>query len=484
MNDNNYYLKKSKAVLREVKKSVIGKDDVICKVYMAIIAGGHVLLDDIPGVGKTTMAQAFANALGLEYNRIQFTPDVMPSDITGFSMYNRQTGQFEFKHGATMCNVLLADEINRTSPKTQSALLQIMEEYKVTVDGATYDLPDPFMVIATQNPVGSIGTQKLPESQMDRFMIRLSMGYPSIEDEVVIMKTQSENYKRADMSQCVLENGDIQGIRNAVADIYVDDSIYNYVAMIASKTRSRDGIVQGVSPRGSIAAIAMAKAEEFDWKKLLDGVDLFYFSGITPAISTEIEKALENALALCREKKIRVVCDLNYRGKMWSTKDAQRVMRRLMAYVDVCIANDEDFESSLGIPAYDGDMSRGIEQIESYKEGMLEIQKQFPNCKAVASVLRNLYTVEDGDWMGIYLKDGKFYESPVHKVHSFEAVGAGDAFGAGLIHAMLHDFEPQKAIDFAISASVLKLMIQHDANVASETEIEQIMKQGGTNLQR
>lgn len=179
-----------------------------------------------------------------------------------------------------------------------------------------------------------------------------------------------------------------------------------------------------------------------------------------------------------------MVCDLNYRGKMWSTKDAQRVMRRLMAYVDVCIANDEDFESSLGISAYDGDMSRGIEQIESYKEGMLEIQKQFPNCKAVASVLRNLYTVEDGDWMGIYLKNGKFYESPVHKVHSFEAVGAGDAFGAGLIHAMLHDFEPQKAIDFAISASVLKLMIQHDANVASETEIEQIMKQGGTNLQR
>ena len=224
------------------------------------------------------------------------------------------------------------------------------------------------------------------------------------------------------------------------------------------------------------SAIAMAKAEEFDWEKLL--------SGITPAISTEIEKALENALALCREKKIQVVCDLNYRGKMWSTKDAQRVMRRLMAYVDVCIANDEDFESSLGIPAYDGDMSRGIEQIESYKEGMLEIQKQFPNCKAVASVLRNLYTVEDGDWMGIYLKDGKFYESPVRKVHSIEAVGAGDAFGAGLIHAMLHDFEPQKAIDFAISASVLKLMIQHDANVASETEIEQIMKQGGTNLQR
>ena len=230
------------------------------------------------------------------------------------------------------------------------------------------------------------------------------------------------------------------------------------------------------------SAIAMAEAEEFDWEKLLEGVDLFYFSGITPAISCEIEKTLESALMLCKEKKIQVVCDLNYRGKMWSAKDAQRVMRRLMSYVDVCIANDEDFESSLGIPAYDGDMSRGIEQIESYKEGMLEIQKQFPNCKVVASVLRNLYTVED--WMGIYLKDGKFYESPVHKVHSFEAVGAGDAFGAGLIHAMAHDFAPQRTIDFAISASVLKLMIQHDANVVSEKEIEQIMKQGGTNLQR
>lgn len=232
------------------------------------------------------------------------------------------------------------------------------------------------------------------------------------------------------------------------------------------------------------SAIAMAKAEEFDWEMLLEGVDLFYFSGITPAISAEIEKALESALWLCKEKKIQVVCDLNYRGKMWSAKDAQRVMRRLMSYVDICIANDEDFEAALGIPAYDGDMSRGIEQIASYKEGMMEIQKQFPNCKAVASVLRNLYTVEDGDWMGIYLKDGKFYESPVHRVHSFEAVGAGDAFGAGLIHAMIHDFEPQRAIDFAISASVLKLMIQHDANVASESEIEQIMKQGGTNLQR
>ena len=199
---------------------------------MAIIAGGHVLLDDIPGVGKTTMAHAFANALGLKYNRIQFTPDVMPSDITGFSMYNRQTGKFEFKQGAAMCNLLLADEINRTSPKTQSALLQIMEEYRVTVDGETYDLPEPFMVIATQNPIGSIGTQKLPESQMDRFMVKLSMGYPSVEDEITIMKSRSENDKRKILSECVLDNGDIQAIKEAVSDIYVDDSIMNMLLIL------------------------------------------------------------------------------------------------------------------------------------------------------------------------------------------------------------------------------------------------------------
>ena len=263
MNENNYYLKKSKAVLREVRKAVIGKDDIICKVYMAIIAGGHVLLDDIPGVGKTTMAHAFANALGLEYNRIQFTPDVMPSDITGFSMYNRQTGKFEFKQGAAMCNMLLADEINRTSPKTQSALLQIMEESRVTVDGNTYDLPEPFIVIATQNPIGSIGTQKLPESQMDRFMIRLSMGYPQMEDEISIMKNRLEPDKRDIQVECVLNEGDIKEIKDKVASIYVDDSIYEYVAKIVAKTRVRENIIQGVSPRGSIALIAMAKAEAF-----------------------------------------------------------------------------------------------------------------------------------------------------------------------------------------------------------------------------
>lgn len=261
MSDSKVELKKSKTVLREVAKSIIGKNDIICKVYMAVLAGGHVLLEDIPGVGKTTMAHAFATVLGLDYARIQFTPDVMPSDITGFNMYNKQTGKFEYKPGAAMCNLLLADEINRTSPKTQSALLQIMEESKVSVDGVTYDLPKPFAVIATQNPIGSIGTQKLPESQMDRFMIRLSMGYPSLQDEIEIMKSKQNNIRLK--SEPVLKPGELEQIKSEVNNIFVSDSIYDYVARIVEKTRSHADIEQGVSPRGSIALIAMAKAEAF-----------------------------------------------------------------------------------------------------------------------------------------------------------------------------------------------------------------------------
>ena len=254
---------KIESIQREIKKAVSGKDEVIEQVLTAILAGGHILLEDIPGVGKTTLALSISKALGLKFGRVQFTPDVVPSDITGFSIYDKASQTFSYKDGAVMTNFFLADEINRTSPKTQSALLQIMEESKVTVDGNTYELPDPFVVIATQNPIGSIGTQKLPESQLDRFMIKLSMGYPQIEDEVAIMKSRLENGKNTQFSACVLEKGDIEGIREEVAGIYVDDSIYEYVAKIAAKTRSRENIKQGVSPRGSIAVIAMAKAEAF-----------------------------------------------------------------------------------------------------------------------------------------------------------------------------------------------------------------------------
>ena len=232
------------------------------------------------------------------------------------------------------------------------------------------------------------------------------------------------------------------------------------------------------------SAISLAKPEDFCWENILQDVDIFYFSGVTPAISDNIEIALTEALKYCKEHNIQVVCDLNYRGKMWSTEKAQSVMKKLMNYVDLCIANDEDFESSLGIHAFDGDLSHGIDQIDDYKRGMLEITKQYPNCKAVASVLRNIHTVEDGQWMGIYLCDGKFYESPIHTVHSLEAVGAGDAFAAGLLHALVKRFSPQKLIDFSIAASIMKLMIQHDFNVVSEEEIFKIMKSKEVNLSR
>ena len=259
--DNNVL--KALNVIEQVNNVILGKDKQIREIMAAFLAGGHILLEDIPGVGKTTLATAFSKAMALDCKRVQFTPDVMPSDLTGYSVYRNDLGQFIYQPGSVFCNLLLADEINRTSPKTQSALLQIMEESKVTVDGNTYELPDPFVVIATQNPIGSIGTQKLPESQLDRFMIKLSMGYPQIEDEVAIMKSRLENGKNTQFSACVLEKGDIEGIREEVAGIYVDDSIYEYVAKIAAKTRSRENIIQGVSPRGSIAVIAMAKAEAF-----------------------------------------------------------------------------------------------------------------------------------------------------------------------------------------------------------------------------
>ena len=232
------------------------------------------------------------------------------------------------------------------------------------------------------------------------------------------------------------------------------------------------------------SAFSMATATEFHWEKYLEAGDIFYFSGVTPAVSPEIQKAVLEALEYCRNHGIFVVCELNYRAKMWSSQKAQAVMKECMRYVDLCIANDEDFEATLGIHAFDGNMSTGICQIDTYKQGMEEILRQYPNCKSVASVLRNMHTVEDGDWLGIYLKDGEFYESPIHTVHSLEAVGAGDAFAGGLLHGLLRDFDPQKTIDFAITASVMKLMIQYDFNIVTEEDILRVMKSSDTNLQR
>lgn len=245
-------------VKNEIKKAVRGKDDTIEKVLAAILAGGHILLEDIPGVGKTTLAMSIAKTLELSYKRVQFTPDVLPSDLLGFSMYNQQSQSFEYKEGAVMCNLFLADEINRTSPKTQSALLEAMEEGNVTVDGVTRSLPEPFVVIATENPIGSSGTQLLPESQLDRFMICLTMGYPSHKDAIDILKGNAS----APLSRLEkrMEKKALISIRTQINDMYVHDSMYEYIVTIVEKTRESEYFYSGVSPRGSIALLRMAKA--------------------------------------------------------------------------------------------------------------------------------------------------------------------------------------------------------------------------------
>lgn len=252
---NNNFVKNIKS---EITKAVVGKDEIIEQVLAAIFAGGHVLLEDVPGVGKTTLALAFSRALSLDYRRIQFTPDVLPSDVVGFSMFNKKINDFEFREGAAMCNILLADEINRTSPKTQAALLEVMEEAKVTVDGVTHFLPDPFIVIATQNPMGYVGTQKLPESQLDRFMIRLSMGYPDKQSEMDIYNGKSN--AALDQVHEVIGIDQIKDIRARVSTVRVDDKLMEYLVAFVRNSRENEFISLGISPRGGIALIKMAKS--------------------------------------------------------------------------------------------------------------------------------------------------------------------------------------------------------------------------------
>jgi len=227
------------------------------------------------------------------------------------------------------------------------------------------------------------------------------------------------------------------------------------------------------------SAFAEVKSAEFDWDAIFQGVGYFYFSGITPAISTELEQIVTTACVYCRSHDIPVVCDMNYRGKMWTPDRAQKVMSKLMDYVTICIANDEDFEATLGIKAFDGDMSRGIEQIEAFKAGMLAVTQKYPGCKIVASVLRNIHSVEESQWMGLLLKDGQFHETIRYDMHVMEGVAAGDAFGAGLMHGLLHNFATQECIEFAIAASVLKLTVSGDLNLVQESEIRTVMKKGG-----
>lgn len=249
-------------VILEVRKAVVGKDAVLSKALLAILARGHILLEDIPGVGKTTMALAFSRALSLRYHRVQFTPDVMPSDLTGFTMFNKATGQMEYQPGAVLCNLFLADELNRATSRTQSALLEAMEEGQVTVDGVTHPVPQPFLVIATQNPAGASGTQLLPDSQLDRFMVKLSLGYPSAADETELLRRkQSGNLLSQVERVATLE--ELEAMRTAVDRVYLSDAVCEYIVRLIGATREHPLIVQGASPRATLAVAAMSRAAAF-----------------------------------------------------------------------------------------------------------------------------------------------------------------------------------------------------------------------------
>ena len=251
--------KKVIKAMEEINRVMIGKEHTVHQIMTAVLAGGHVLIEDIPGVGKTTLALAFSKVLGLSYQRIQFTPDIMPTDIAGFSIYHMESETFEYRQGAAMTNLLLADEINRTSPKTQSALLEAMEERKITVDGVTRDLPDPYVVIATQNPFGSIGTHTLPESQLDRFMIRTSLGYPDVESEVQMLMQGSVDLTEQNIKEQISAQ-ELKKAREEVTGLFVHEDIVRYIVEIANETRRSRDLELGISPRGTIALARMVQA--------------------------------------------------------------------------------------------------------------------------------------------------------------------------------------------------------------------------------
>ena len=249
--------------LQEQLETIIkGKKEITDKILMAVLAKGHVLLEDVPGVGKTTTALALSRLMGMDFNRIQFTPDVVPSDVTGFTMYDKQSGQFLYRPGAVMCNLLLADEINRTSSKTQSALLEVMEEGRVTVDGETHTVPAPFVVIATENPVGSSGTQLLPESQLDRFMISVSMGYPDHQSLVELLRDR-QKVNPLENAKTVLTREEVLNLQKKVQEVYVADAVLDYIAKLAEATREHELITLGLSPRGTLALCRMTKAAAY-----------------------------------------------------------------------------------------------------------------------------------------------------------------------------------------------------------------------------
>jgi len=246
-------------IISQVRRVVVGKDPVLLWVLAAILAKGHILLEDIPGVGKTTMALAFSKTLGLTCNRVQFTPDVLPSDVTGYSVLSQTTGAMTYQPGAVLCNLFLADELNRATSRTQSALLEAMEEGQVTVDGISHPLPQPFVVIATQNPTGAAGTQLLPDSQMDRFMVRLSLGYPDPRDEIAMVMNRQGQDPLAQVA-ALLSTKDLQQMQEEVSKIYVNADVVRYIVALICTTRNDEQVLRGASPRATLAVTAMAKA--------------------------------------------------------------------------------------------------------------------------------------------------------------------------------------------------------------------------------
>ena len=246
-------------ILDQVRKAVVGKDDVLLWALAAILAGGHILMEDIPGVGKTTMALAFSKAMSLQQNRVQFNPDVLPSDVTGYSVPDQQTGALTYRPGAVLCNLFLADELNRATSRTQSALLEAMEEGQVTVDGISHRLPSPFIVIATQNPAGAAGTQLLPDSQIDRFMVRLTLGYPAPKDEIAMVRDR-QGTDPMKLIQPVVTAQELTDLRSQVQSTFIGEEVTAYAVELIQATRTDDRLLRGASPRATLALVAMAKA--------------------------------------------------------------------------------------------------------------------------------------------------------------------------------------------------------------------------------
>jgi MoxR-like ATPase len=246
-------------IIDNVSTVIVGKNQAIELVVVALLSNGHVLIEDVPGVGKTSLAKTIARSVGLSFNRVQFTPDLLPSDITGVTIFNQKTHEFEFRQGPIMAQIVLADEVNRATPKTQSALLEAMEEQQVTVDGVTYELPNPFLVLATQNPIEYEGTFPLPEAQLDRFLARVNLGYPDRNDEIKVLVNQQNDHPIDDVKQ-VVTTDDLRDAQTAVKDVYVDELVYSYIVDIVRATREHADVYLGSSPRGSLGLFRASQA--------------------------------------------------------------------------------------------------------------------------------------------------------------------------------------------------------------------------------